>query len=530
MPTLDWIGKNAVLNHHREVPYHLLKCDRELSVGDPGSGNLLIQGDNLIALKALLPYYAGQVKCIYIDPPYNTGNEKWVYNDAVNSPEMRAWLGKAVGKEAEDLSRHDKWLCMMYPRLSLLRQFLREDGAIFVSIDDVEIGHLRLLMDELFGPWNLIANFVWQSKDTPGNNSSGVAETHNHILAYKRSKQFAPNLLGRNEKQLSTYTNPDNDPRGLWLATPLTRAEHRDRDYYAITNHARREVFPPKGSSWRRPPAKMKELATDNRIWWGKDGNADFPMEKKFLSEVKEGVVNQTWWPYKFAGSTRNASAEIKEIFDGQKVFDTPKPIELLKVIVTMAGNHDSLILDSFAGSGTTAHAVLAMNKADGGSRRFITVEMDETICRDVTAKRIRRVSEGHGELEPLGGGFRFCTLAAPLFDERGNIRQGVMFADLAAHVYFTETGEPIPKRAGKSPLLGVHKDRAIYLLFNGLLGDKRPGGGNVLTHAIAQSLPDHPKGKGRRIVYGEACRLTAPSLNEYGITFRQVPFELKVD
>ncbi len=405
MPTLDWIGKKAVLNHHREVPYHLLKCDKSLSVGDPGSGNLLVQGDNLLALKALLPYYAGQVKCIFIDPPYNTGNENWVYNDNVNSPEIRNWLGKVVGAEAEDLSRHDKWLCMMYPRLAVLREFLREDGAIFVAIDDVEIGHLRLVMDEIYGARNLIANFVWQSKDTPGNNSSGVAETHNHILAYKRSDRFVPNMLTRNERQLATYTNPDNDPRGPWLATPLTRAEHRDRDYYELKNPAGRKVFPPTGSSWRRPPIKMKELAAEARIWWGKRGDAEFPMEKKFLSEVKDGVVNQTWWPYQFAGSTRNASAEMKEIFNGQKAFDTPKPIELLKIVAAMASDSDSLILDSFAGSGTTGHAVMAMNKADGGNRRFILIEMDETICRDVTAKRLTRVIEGYDARQSGGGG-----------------------------------------------------------------------------------------------------------------------------
>src|ERR1035437_9944227 len=201
MPTLDWIGKKAVLNHHRTVPYRLLRCDQKLSAGDPDSGNLLVEGDNLEALKALLPYYAGQVKCIFIDPPYNTGNEDWVYNDATNDPVIMEWLGKTVGGELEDLSRHDKWLCMMYPRLALLKQFLTHDGAIFVSIDDVEVAHLRLLLDELFGANHLIANFVWQSKDTPGNNSSGIAETHNHIIAYRRSTAFRPNLLSRNEKQ-----------------------------------------------------------------------------------------------------------------------------------------------------------------------------------------------------------------------------------------------------------------------------------------------------------------------------------------
>ena len=365
MPTLNWIGKEAVVDHHRHVPTRLLECDRELSVGDPEAENLLVEGDNLEALKALLPRYRGQVKCIYIDPPYNTGNEGWVYNDNVNDPRIRKWLGDVVGKEAEDLCRHDKWLCMMYPRLALLREFLSEDGAIFVSLDDVEIAALHYLMDEIFGEQNFVANFVWQSKDTPGNNSGGVAETHNHIVAYKRSDRFQPNMLERNEKQLSTYKNPDNDERGPWLATPLTRVEHRERDYYSLTNPSGREVFPPTGSSWRRPPDEMKRLAAEGRIWWGKRGDAEFPMEKKFLSEVKDGVVNQTWWPYEFAGSTRNASAELKDVFGGSKAFDTPKPTKLIERILRLATQPGDLILDSFAGSGTTGHAVLTLNSAN---------------------------------------------------------------------------------------------------------------------------------------------------------------------
>jgi site-specific DNA-methyltransferase (adenine-specific)/adenine-specific DNA-methyltransferase len=496
-------------------------------VGDPGSGNLLVQGDNLLALKALLPYYVGRVKCIYIDPPYNTGNENWVYNDAVNSPEIRKWLGKVVGAEAEDLSRHDKWLCMIYPRLMLLREFLRSDGAIFVSIDDVEVAHLRLVMNEIFGPRNFVANFVWQSKDTPGNNSSGVAETHNHIVAYRRSEDFVPNLLARNEKQLGTYTNSDKDPRGSWLGTPLTRAEHRDRDYYAIENLAGRKVFPPKGSSWRRPPAKMRELAEEKRIWWGRDGDADFPMEKKFLSEVKEGVVNQTWWPYQLAGSTRNASAELKAVFDGQKLFDTPKPVQLAKVIISMATDANSLVLDSFAGSGTTGHAVLGSNNADGGNRRFILIEMEEAICQTVTAQRLTRAIQGHNDLPALGGGFRYCRLGSPIFDETGNIRAGVTFAELAAHVYFAETGEPLPKRTnGKTPLLGVHNGKAVYLLFNGILGDRSPGGGNVLTNAVLKAMPAHD---GPRIIYGEGSRLGTARLKRERIVFRQIPYGIKV-
>jgi adenine-specific DNA-methyltransferase len=367
------------------VPFHLLKDVPELSCGDPGSGNLIVQGDNLVALKALLPYYAKQVKCIYIDPPYNTGNENWVYNDNVNSSVIRQWLGKVVGREGETLDRHDRWLCMMYPRLMLLHQFLKDDGAIFISIDDVEVAHLRKMMDEIFGPQNLVANLVWQSKDTPGNNATGVAETHNHILLYRRSEEFAPYLLARNERQIANYSNTDNDPRGSWLAAPLTRVEHRERDYYALKNPVGREVFPPKGSSWRRPPDKMKTLAAEQRIWWGKNGDAEFPMEKKFLSEAKEGVVNQSWWPYEFAGSTRNASAEMKDLFEGTKVFDTPKPTQLIRVIIQMSCSPDDIVLDSFAGSGTTGHAVLQLNKQDGGNRRFILVEMESSISREVT-------------------------------------------------------------------------------------------------------------------------------------------------
>ena len=532
MPTLDWIGKKAVLNHHHQVPYHLLKDVPDLSVGDPGSGNLIVEGDNLLALKALLPYYAGQVKCIYIDPPYNTGNEGWVYNDNTNSPIIKEWLGKAVGKEAEDLSRHDKWLCMMYPRLALLRQFLRDDGAIFVSIDDVEVANLRFLMDDVFGAQCFFANFVWQSKDTPGNNSSGVAETHNHILAYKRSDKFTPHLLARNEKQLGTYTNPDNDPRGPWLAAPLTRVEHRDRDVYALTNPAGREVMPPKGSSWRRPPAKMKELQADNRIWWGKYGDSEFPMEKKFLTEAKEGVVNQTWWPYDFAGSTRNASAEMKGIFGGERAFDTPKPTQLIKVITQMTCERDSLVLDSFAGSGTTGHAIQQLNAQDRGNRRFILIEMEPNIAQQITSERVKRVVQGYtnakGEqVEGLGGGFRYCRLGDPLFDERGQIREEVSFADLARHVYFTETGEPLPReRVPNSPKIGVCRGVAVYLLYNGILGDRTVNGGNVLTRAILATLPPHD---GPKIIYGAGCKLGADRLSDEGITFRQTPYEVRV-
>ncbi len=542
MPTLDWIGKPAVVNHHRKVPYHLLRCDRELSAGDPDAGNLLVQGDNLLALKALLPYYAGKVKCIYIDPPYNTGNEGWAYNDNVNSPEIRRWLGEVVGKEGEDLSRHDKWLCMMYPRLALLRDFLTEDGAIFISIDDNEVHYLRSLMEQL--NFDFVATLIWHKNYAPKGTAKHFSEDHDFILVYaKHGATWRPNLVPRTNKQNRIYKNRDDDPRGLWRPNNLAARNYYSKGTYAIRCPGGRVIEgPPKGSYWRLSEERLKELDADGRIYWGKDGNS-VPAPKIFLSEVKQGVVPQTILHWREVGHTQDAKKElvsICEFGDSESVFITPKPVALIQRILQVGSDTDSLVLDSFAGSGTTGHAVMAQNKADGGSRRFICIEMDEAICRDVTAQRLKRVSEGYtnskGELvEGLGGGFRFCKLGKPLFDQAGNIGEDVSFSDLAAHVFFTETGSPIPKRPQKNnPLLGVHQGKAVYLLFNGVLGDKRPAGGNVLTHGVAQDLPPHPEGKtsggGWRVVYGEACRLGAKSLASYGITFKQVPYELKVD
>jgi len=540
MPTLDWIGKAAVVNHHRKAGYHLLRCDRELSAGDPDAGNLLVQGDNLLALKALLPYYAGKVKCIYIDPPYNTGNEGWVYNDNVNSPEILQWIKATVGKEGEDLSRHDKWLCMMYPRLALLRDFLTEDGAIFISIDDNEVQNLRAVMDEIFGKRNFVATIIWQKMDSPKNTAIHLSEDHDYIVVYARNGEiWRPHPVPRNDAMIARYKNPDNDPRGPWLLSDLAARNFYAAGRYPITTPSGKVIEgPPAGSYWRVSRERFDELDKDNRIWWGKAG-ANRPGMKRFFSDVRDGVVPQTLWPWREVGSTRNAKQEFSQIMAvgaAQDLFITPKPTKLIERIIQIAGDKDSIILDSFAGSGTTGHAVAQMNKSDGGSRRFILVEMDEGIVRDVTAQRLRKVIEGHtsarGEkVEALGGGFRFCKLGTALFDDAGNIAGEVRFPDLAAHVFFTETGSPIPARAsGKTPLLGVHQGKAVYLLFNGVLGDKRPAGGNVLTHTIAQDLPAHPAGKGPRVVYGEACRLGPKSLEHYGITFRQIPFELKVD
>ncbi len=544
MPTLDWIGKKAVLNHHHQVPYHLLKDVPDLSVGDPGTGNLIVEGDNLLALKALLPYYAGQVKCIYIDPPYNTGNENWVYNDNVNSPLIREWLGKAVGKEAEDLSRHDKWLCMMYPRLALLRQFLSEDGAIFVSIDDNEVQSLRYMMDEVFGQDNFIATIVWQKKQSPQNDAINLSDMHDYVLVYARrakkdrndTKGWQRHLLGRDEEQNARYTNPDNDPRGPWTSSDYTcnkTADERPNLFYAIKHpNTDAEIWPSRNRVWAYDPETHARNVQEGRVWWG-GGRRTRPRIKKYRSEVAEGVVPSTWWTRDFAGDNQDSRRELRALFgENTQDFSTPKPLQLLKRILQVSTVPGDVILDSFAGSGTTGHSVLQVNQEDAGNRRFILIEMEPRIAQGVTAERVKRVAEGYtntkGEkIEGLGGGFRYCRLGEPLFDQRGQIREEVSFGDLARHVYFTETGEPLPReRVPNSPKIGVCRGVAVYLLYNGILGDRTVNGGNVLTRAVLASLPPHD---GPKIIYGAGCKLGTDRLRDEGITFRQTPYEVRV-
>ena len=536
MSTLDWIGKKAVINHHRQVPYRLLNCDDQLSAGDHDAGNLLVQGDNLEALKALVPYYAGQVKCIYIDPPYNTGNEGWVYNDNVNSPEIRKWLGAVVGKEAEDLSRHDKWLCMMYPRLSLLRDFLHEDGAIFISIDDNEIQNLRGIMDEIFGQQNFITTVCWQKMYTVKNSAKHLSDMHDYVVIYARRKMFwTRNLIPRTASTEARYKNPDNDPKGPWISHALQARNFYSKGTYKVVCPSGRTILgPSSGTYWRISEEKFFELDRDGKVWWGKKGNG-IPRIKEYLSEAKKGIVPSTWWTYKEAGTNSGAKVALREILEKDMTFITPKPVELVRRILEIGSEKNSLILDSFAGSGTTGHAVLDLNKADGGNRRFILVEMDENVCQNVAAQRLKCAVEGYERIngdktkkvDPLGGGFRFCKLDKSLFDENGNIAELVSFSDLAAHVFFTETGAPIPKRAtGRTPLLGFHNGKAVYLLFNGVLGDRKPNGGNVLTSKVLANLPAHP---GSKVIYGEGCLLSPQRLKREGIVFKQVPYEIKV-
>ena len=539
MPTLNWIGKEAVVKHHKDVPFRLLEPVADLSCGPAqgkDSGNLIVQGDNLHALKALLPRYAGQVKCIYIDPPYNTGNEGWVYNDNVNSPEIRRWLGEVVGKEGETLDRHDRWLSMMYPRLVLLKQFLREDGAIFVSIDDNEVATLRLLMDDIFEARNFVGTVIWQKKYAVANDHKTIAPMHDFVLVYQKSANWKRNLLPRGEEKDSQYKYEDLG--GIFRPDNYTcakTAEERPNLYYPVTNpNTGEEIWPKRTRVWAYSQEEHQRHVAEGVIYLGKDGTGKVPAYKRYKHLLRnDGVVPQTLWPHEFAGHTDGSRKELREVLhDIPSVSDfaTPKPSLLIQRVLQIATDKESLILDSFAGSGTTAHAVLKQNDEDGGNRRFIMVEMDENIAQDVTRERVKRVAEGYSNakgqtVEGLGGGFQFCRLSAePLFDADGQIRSDVKFAQLAEFVWFAETGTGFTGTAD-SPLLGVHEGRAIYLLYNGILKDKSVGGGNVLTVPVFEVLP---KFSGPKVIYAAANRMGARTARE-GITFKQTPYALEV-
>ena len=392
----ELLGKEFVFNHHLAVPHRPLVPDASKSLGDARlDGNLVLHGDNLHALKSLLPMYAGKVDCIFIDPPYNTGNEGWCYNDNVNSPMMQQWLSEnPVG--IEDGLRHDKWCAMMWPRLRLLHELLGEAGSIWITLDDNEVHHARMILDEIFGEQNFVAIAVWQKRFSPDNDETYLTAIHDYVICYaKNISQLTFNRFDRTQEADDRYDNPDNDSRGPWTSSDLTRREYREHDFYPISLPSGREVYPASGRSWSIPKASFEALIKDKRIWFGPDGNA-MPRRKRFLSEVSTGIVPTSWWSSSFFGNNQNGKKEIAQIFSEKSdIFQTPKPTTLIERILSLVTHPQAIILDSFAGSGTTAHAVLAANAKDGGERKFILVECEE-YADSLTAERVRRVIGGY--------------------------------------------------------------------------------------------------------------------------------------
>ena len=526
MPTLEWIGKSKVINHHQDVPFRVLERKYSFDENgqhdeDNGSENMIIRGDNLEALKALLPRYEGRVKCIYIDPPYNTGNEGWVYNDNVNDPKIKKWLGEVVGKEGEDLTRHDKWLCMMYPRLKLLQKLLADDGAIFISIDDTEISNLRLLMDEVFGANNFVTTVIWHKNYAPKSSAKFFSEDHDYITVYAKNKMaWIPNLLPRTKEQDKIYKNPDNDPRGLWRPDNLSARNPYSLGLYSITCPGGRVIpGPPAGRYWVVSEEKFKQMDADGRIYWGKDGN-NIPAPKRYLSEVKQGRVPQTIWEYEEVGHTQDAKKDLKAIFDGEMPFDTPKPYRLIERILQIASDSDSIILDSFAGSGTTAHAVLNMNKADGGHRKFILVEMMD-YADSITAERVKRVIRGYREgknaVEGTGGNFSFYDLGEPLL--HGDVlNENVGVEKIREYVYFTDTKASLPESHPDEPyFMGVHIGSAYYFYY-----EKQ-----AVTTLNREFLHTVKTEADAYVIYADLCTLSEAELEKYHITFKKIPRDI---
>lgn len=500
MPILEWLNKNEAINAASKVPYRILKANKELSYGEKNE-NMIIKGDNLEALKALLPYYKGQIKCIYIDPPYNTGNAFEHYDDNLE---------------------HSMWLSLMYPRLELLRNLLSEDGSIWISIDDDECHYLKVICDEVFGRKNFINNVIWEKKFSPQNDAKWLSDNHDHILCYAKNKElWRPNLLPRTEEMNSRYKNPDNDPRGDWTSGDLSAKTYSVNTDYPITTPSGRIVNPPESRSWICSQNKYLELVKDNRIWFGQNGN-NTPRLKKFLSEVKQGSVALTIWTHQEVGHNQDAKKEVK-VFNNNDVFGTPKPEKLIERILTLATNKGDLVLDSFLGSGTTCAVAQKMG------RKYIGIEMGKhaiTHC----VPRMKAVIDGEqGGISKAvnwqgGGGYTFYDLGETVFDENGNINKDVDFKTLASHIWFSETKIPLLDFE-KSPLLGIYNNTAYYLLYNGILGDKKPDGGNVLTQKIFDTLPEFD---GKKVIYGEASRMNEYKRNLNNITFKQTPYDVK--
>lgn len=512
MPFVDWVNKNQAKEATRAVPIHLLKQEAVYGGSDDNPpDNLLIQGDNLLALKALLPVYAGRVKCIFIDPPYNTQSAFEHYDDKLE---------------------HSQWLSMMYPRLVLLRELLSDDGSIWVTIDDNEAHYLKVLMDEVFGRKNFVANVIWEKSDSPKMDSQYFSSRHDHMLV------FARGIEKLNLKRLRTdpqqhYSKTDGEGRRYYtkplraMGSGEDTREARPSMFFALTAPDGSQILPmkPDGTEgrWRWGLEKVRQELL--RIDWvrGRGGWAPY---YRIYEETSSGRPPETIWPHSEVGSNRTSKSEVKRIFGAETTFATPKPEGVVCRVLHVATYPGDLVVDSFLGSGTTAAVAHKMG------RRYIGIEMGAH-ARTHCVPRLQKVIEGEqgGISEAVGwkggGGFRFCLLGSPAFDADGRINPEIRFGTLAAFIWHYETATPAGKTFNK-PLLDKHNGTAYYLLFNGILGDKRPQGGNVLTHAVLQMLNERYPHEGPKVIYGETTRLGEAKLLAEGVTFRQIPYDIK--
>ncbi len=540
MPQFTWIGKDKVENHDKDLPFRVLKPNKALSVD--GSENLLIEGDNLEALKALMPFYYNKVKCVYIDPPYNTGNEEWVYNDKVNSPQIRAWLNEVVGAEGEDLCRHDKWLCMMYPRLKLLYELLSDDGAIFVSIDDNEVHYLRLILDEIFGENNFQAQIIVQSNKR-GHTFKQLAKTHEYLLCYSKTNKTKLYQLNADEGHLPEKDRiGDFSSRELRNRNPKFGRFNRPNLYYPIYVNPQKKdengFSPVSNEKSKEFSVEVLPLNSRNEEscwrWSGKKLNENTKNESTDVIYAKQKQTGE----WRIFEKYRNANVSAKTIWDETEViteqgttqlrfmglreqFPFPKPVGLINKVIQLMGDPDGIYLDSFAGSGTTGQAVLESNNEDGGNRRFILIELEKNIARNVTAKRLQKVIEGYeGAKYPdgTGQGFQYLELNGELFDNSGFINPNSQYEDLASYIYFTETHDYLDLTSIKNPYLGSMGQSHYFLLFSS-------NGKNVLDDKSVKPMLAQD---GIKVIYADKCLLDEEFCLKNNIIFKQIPYELK--
>lgn len=596
MPTLDFKGKQFVYSHHLSVPFRELRVEAKKSLPVQGAkpaldDNLIIHGDNLEALKALLPTHAGKIDCIFIDPPYNTGNEGWCYNDNVRSPLMREWLKKSANPvDKEDLERHDKWLCMMWPRLNLLRDLLSDSGLLWLVLDDNEAHRAKILLDEIFGEENFIAVISWRKRYTRSNNAKMFYSQKDSLLVYRKSDSVSVIKEPRTVKADASYSNPDADPRGPWATSsyvnPATK-EQRANLVYPIQRPKSKKYVEHPTHAWKHGMEEHKRHVEENRLYWGADGSAEYPRLKIFLEEADQ-MVPVDFWNFDEAGSSDDGGNTMKDIF-GSAVFDNPKPTALIEKVLSIMNNSNALILDSFAGSGTTAHAVLSANAKDNGNRRFILIECED-YADTLTAERVRRVIQGypysgmqrekllrkpitwslfekkhqdtlqevayieqlHGpkfdkikkeikdgvltvtgerkvaEKAPgLGGSFTYCTLGEPI--DIGSLLTGEglpAFDALARYVFYTATGQSL-EAVGKPAADGFIGETELFRIHLIYTPDK-----DWLRSNAAALSTDHVEAivkgnkKGKRaIVFAVAKFMSQKVLTERRIEFCQLPY-----
>ena len=529
MPSLEFKGKQHIYAHHLTVPYRPLVVDPAKSLRPTtADSNLIIHGDNLHALKALLPRYAGRVKCIYIDPPYNTGNEGWIYNDKVNSPLMQAWLQANSPVDGEDLERHDKWLCMMWPRLHLFKELLSEDGIIFMSIDDNEHYHLRMLMDEIFGAENCIENFIWRSRQGRGATSKNTAKLHEYVLCYAKS---ADEVEFKSERRIR-----DSETRErLRQWGQGDRREDRPTMFYPVSSEEFGEVYPkrPDGSDgrWRVGKANMEKLLKAGSVVFERQPDGRIEAYRIFPEGSETAIAYPSMFDPEVVKTTAHGTRELRNIL-GDSGFPYPKPSDLIKEILSLYTKDGDIVLDSFAGSGTTAHAVLALNKADGGNRQFILVECED-YADTITAERVRRVINGVPNARDktlqagLGGSFAYCTLGAPIDPEKMLTGEALpSWSALAAYLLHTAAGLSVGGELQPQDADGRFYETettAWYLFYQPEINWLRSSAA-VLTEE--QALRIHSSGKAAYIFAADKY-IGQRMLTDLNITFCQLPYEL---